>query len=287
MKYYQKPLVALTLLALGVQSYADVLQTSIGANHGTPKVVTQSENTITSRSLEINPYGKLSDVNQDQAEAIGIVFEQNPFVYGSGYHDTASALEYMGARYYSADIGRFMAQDSYDLINRYNYANANPIMYIDPDGHFAISDLLPHSKGGWVGMGAGIFVGVLAAALTGGASSLTLAGSVMAGIGEGAASGAVGNVVGESVDQGFSQINWVEMITSAGIGAGLPHINLALKIASRTLLFQPAICLMILMLIRLYSCVCLIALIRLIDTFLIIAIFSGALPFLMRLWSSP
>ena len=63
-----------------------------------------------------------------------INFMINPKVYGSGYYDPESNLQYMGARYYSAETQRFMAQDSYNLLNRYNYANGNPVMNYDPDG---------------------------------------------------------------------------------------------------------------------------------------------------------
>ncbi|MDC0535829.1 RHS repeat-associated core domain-containing protein, partial [Francisellaceae bacterium] len=68
-------------------------------------------------------------------------FELNPKIYGSGYYDSESNLQYMGARYYSADIQRFMAQDSYNLLNHYNYANGNPVMNYDPDGHLSLSKI--------------------------------------------------------------------------------------------------------------------------------------------------
>ncbi len=47
----------------------------------------------------------------------------------------------MGGRYYDSSIGRFMSMDPAmpepaDLhgLNRYAYANNNPLRYIDPDG---------------------------------------------------------------------------------------------------------------------------------------------------------
>jgi RHS repeat-associated core domain len=48
---------------------------------------------------------------------------------------------YMQARYYDAEVGRFLSVDPVGVkagdgfsFNRYSYANGNPIMRIDPDG---------------------------------------------------------------------------------------------------------------------------------------------------------
>jgi len=55
--------------------------------------------------------------------------------------DPDTGLTYMGARYYSPTIGRFMGMDPAGVneknihsFNRYAYANNNPYKYIDPDG---------------------------------------------------------------------------------------------------------------------------------------------------------
>jgi len=47
-----------------------------------------------------------------------------------------------GQRYYDADTGRFITEDSYlgktdtpPSLHRYLYAYSNPLAYIDPDGH--------------------------------------------------------------------------------------------------------------------------------------------------------
>ena len=146
----------LSSILISGQLWATSLQTSSVVNHSTPKTIIQTDDSDLIESFNINPYGKLVDVNSTKkTEAHTISFNQNPFIYGSGYYDTESNLQYMGARYYSSDIGRFMAQDSYDLINRYNYANANPIMNIDPDGHNALGTLA-----GILEFGAGFIPGV-------------------------------------------------------------------------------------------------------------------------------
>lgn len=104
-------------------------------------VSTAKDNEI--QSYNITPYGQLQDVTVENgfAEVVdteqGFDFDTNPYIYASGYYDSESGLQFMESRYYSGDIERFMSQDTWDLLNRYNYANANPIVYHDPDGHMA------------------------------------------------------------------------------------------------------------------------------------------------------
>jgi RHS repeat-associated protein len=68
--------------------------------------------------------------------------------YTGHYEDPLTGLTYMQARYYDADLGRFLSVDQVastpgDLFNfgRYGYANANPLSFIDPDGRAA----MPHT----------------------------------------------------------------------------------------------------------------------------------------------
>ena len=52
--------------------------------------------------------------------------------------DAESGLDYMLARPYAYDVGRFLRpdpmQDAYPGISPYSYANNNPLKYVDPDG---------------------------------------------------------------------------------------------------------------------------------------------------------
>lgn len=61
------------------------------------------------------------------------------------YEETSVGLLYYGARWYEADIGRFLSpdpvafnEDNIFSFNRYTYANNNPYRYTDPDGESPI-----------------------------------------------------------------------------------------------------------------------------------------------------
>ncbi len=61
----------------------------------------------------------------------------DPFGYSSEYTDSETQLEYLQVRYYDPIVMRFTQMDTYPLLNRYTYANDNPIMQKDPSGHIA------------------------------------------------------------------------------------------------------------------------------------------------------
>lgn len=67
----------------------------------------------------------------------------NPLKYAGEYYDDESGLYYLRARYYDPVIARFITKDSYEgdisnplSINNYTYCHNNPIIYIDPTGHY-------------------------------------------------------------------------------------------------------------------------------------------------------
>lgn len=68
----------------------------------------------------------------------------NPFRYTAEYKDSESGLIYLRKRYYNPEIKRFISKDNAMLLNLYNYANGNPVMYVDPSGNVAkwVNDLL-------------------------------------------------------------------------------------------------------------------------------------------------
>jgi RHS repeat-associated protein len=68
----------------------------------------------------------------------------NPYLYAGYRYDKETGLYYLQARYYDAKSGRFLTldpdlgEDEFPLTqNGYSYVNNNPVMKIDPDGHWA------------------------------------------------------------------------------------------------------------------------------------------------------
>lgn len=69
--------------------------------------------------------------------------EENPYRYAGYQYDKETGLYYLIARYYRPEQGVFLSLDpdpgdADDILtqNGYTYANNNPVMLVDPDGHF-------------------------------------------------------------------------------------------------------------------------------------------------------
>jgi RHS repeat-associated protein len=112
-------------------------------------------------------------VNKYAYDAFGKVISQtetipNPFKYVGRYGvmDDGNGLLYMRARYYDAEIGRFINKDPIGLlsgVNMYTYTNNCPVNYVDPLGLQS-----PVQRGGAAltggirgGIGIGIGVGIV------------------------------------------------------------------------------------------------------------------------------
>ncbi len=74
--------------------------------------------------------------------------QATPFLYNGqfGIITDDNGLYYMRARYYNVEVKRFVNRDTLrgdigngQSLNRYSYVEGNPVMNVDPDGHFPIS----------------------------------------------------------------------------------------------------------------------------------------------------
>jgi RHS repeat-associated protein len=66
----------------------------------------------------------------------------NDVTYTGSVSDDGSGLQYMNARFYQPETGRFLSQDTYTGVaadprtqNLYSYCGSNPINFVDPTGH--------------------------------------------------------------------------------------------------------------------------------------------------------
>ena len=74
----------------------------------------------------------------------GTIGDINPIRYRGYYYDIESGLYYLMSRYYDPEIGQFISMDTPNYlkpeaiggVDLYVYCNNNPVMYVDPSGHF-------------------------------------------------------------------------------------------------------------------------------------------------------
>jgi RHS repeat-associated protein len=147
--------------------------------------------------------------------------------------DAESGLYNFNARLYDPLIGRFITPDSivqapYDpqTLNRYSYARNNPLIYVDPSGHFFLLD--------------DILIGAAIGAFIGGTTSAIIGGDVGQGIFMGAISGAFFGAAGGIIDaaNATAVLSTVEQAgihaaagaISGGINAAISDNNIGLGI---------------------------------------------------------
>jgi RHS repeat-associated protein len=149
---------------------------------GSERTVTNSSQTVTG-TLTLDGFG-LTVTSTGSST--------NPYMFGatSGYrNDGDVGLTQVGARYYDAQVGRFLTRDIVLNEAPYIYCYADPINFIDPDGH------LP----GWI---RGALVGIAVVGLVTVAATIlvpaaaTAAGGVIGGIVIGGIAGAAGGIAG-------------------------------------------------------------------------------------------
>ena len=114
----------------------------------------------------------------------------NPFRYRGYYYDEETGLYYLNSRYYDPETGRFISPDSLKYLepetcnglNLYAYCGNNPVMFVDPNGCFAISTFI-------IGLLATVGGLTIAGAAIGGISAAIHQENILTGIRNGAIAG--------------------------------------------------------------------------------------------------
>ncbi len=192
----------------------------------------------------LNHYSDYGVVEQNQSVTSGgINITNDPFGYSDQYTDSESGLQYLQVRYYDPLVMRFTQMDTYPLLNRYAYANENPIMDDDPSGHNAVgASLSSGGVGGWAGSlaggGAGLVFGLVGGAL---ASVFTEGVSMYAALAVESAVGATASTGGQLVQDGVDHksVNGLQLGVAAAGGAVISAIGFGIGKYSADL-FKPA-----------------------------------------------
>ncbi len=112
----------------------------------------------------------------------------------SGYRSDGDAgLTHVGARYYDAQVGRFITRDTVLTERPYAYCDADPVNAVDPSGHSVLPILF--------GIAGALMVGTFVALTLPVSMPVILAGVIIAGgaIVGGTAGGATGGAIGQSL----------------------------------------------------------------------------------------
>ncbi|GAA3898318.1 hypothetical protein GCM10022628_23290 [Anoxybacillus suryakundensis] len=103
--------------------------------HGDVIALTDAQGNVVAR-YEYDTWGQIRSQT-------GVLADENPYRYAGYQYDEETGLYYLMARYYHPTHGVFLSLDpdpgdADDILtqNGYTYANNNPVMLVDPDGHF-------------------------------------------------------------------------------------------------------------------------------------------------------
>ncbi|OQM44367.1 hypothetical protein B6A27_17345 [Anoxybacillus sp. UARK-01] len=141
--------------------------------HGDVIALTDAQGNVVAR-YEYDTWGQLLSQSGEMAD-------ENPYRYAGYQYDQETGLYYLIARYYHPTHGVFLSMDpdpgdSDDILtqNGYTYANNNPVMLVDPDGHFvwmainagfaAYDGYKAFKKGGWKAAAIAVGVGLVGGA---------------------------------------------------------------------------------------------------------------------------
>jgi RHS repeat-associated protein len=109
----------------GLGHVADITNGEITYLHqdrlGSTRLATDSEGSVVGEFKSL-PFGQ------------EIVNEDIRYSFATGKELDSSGLYYFGARYYDADLGRFISVDPVEDNHAYSYVTNNPMNYVDPTG---------------------------------------------------------------------------------------------------------------------------------------------------------
>ena len=131
MNKHARLLTMLALWLLAAVAHAGTVTYVYTDPQGTPLAEADAQGNITAR-FEYTPYGVSVPSMGAAPNGVG---------YTGHVNDPETGLVYMQARYYDAEVGRFLSVDPVGPstgnpfnFNRFSYVNNNPIANIDPDG---------------------------------------------------------------------------------------------------------------------------------------------------------
>jgi RHS repeat-associated protein len=183
---------------------------------GSTIALTDNLGGVTGRA-DYSPYGALLGASGELANPATTPFQ---FIGAHGVMtDPTTGLHHMRARWYSSHLRRFLSEDPIGFAggsNWYQYANGNPVMYVDPEGTWA-----------WIVAGAAI-----GGVLDGGITLYTQYragngvdwGAVGAATARGAVAGAISSIAGPAAgtaarSAGFLATGTAAKVASVGISA--------------------------------------------------------------------
>ena len=106
---------------------------------GSTRVLTGSTGQVTDKYI-YDAYGRL---------LVHVGENGNVYQFAGEYRDANTGLDYLRARYYDPNLGRFISKDPFGGVlfdpmsqHDYQYAHANPVNFTDPTGYFSLSEAI-------------------------------------------------------------------------------------------------------------------------------------------------
>ena len=195
-------------------------------------------NQSTGARLNVDKKGKKS-ANFYDYEGYGEGYEQgssamgaddsssSDFLWNQEFRDKATGLVYLRHRFYHPDLRRFTTRDTKSLDNRYAYAVANPIAFIDPSGQSVARTVQLSTAIALIAAGA---IGAFVSLITAGATLSLSAAGVIAGSAISVLSGLTLTISQATLDHG-----------NKAVGNGLRYTGIALSALAFFALVAPQV----------------------------------------------